>query len=377
MSKNCVLTFLLVMSSINAVYTQPNVNKYQEILNSATKNGLPAIVALIQSPNEKEWKGKSGVSNIENAIPLNINESFRLASITKIFTAIIILQLVDQKKIGLSDNISKYLDTDIKSKIPYVDEITILQLLSHSSGIYSFSENNGFWKECFFEGGMSRIWKPDELISYIENKKPVSQPLEPYAEKLYSNTNYILLGMIIEKITSNPLSYEYQKRIFTPLKMNGTFLEGYNIQGRKAIDSYVVPNSYFLKSAVRRKDIKKVRGDKLINLSKEYKLFNSWAWAAGGVSSNINDLSSFFSAVRNQELLSDDTQKVLFQLNSDEENGIIFFGGTGGSDGIQATMLHLMPHDLVIIILINSSGHKQVNLNSIFVELLKTASNKK
>jgi len=167
MSKNCVLTFLLVMSSINAVYTQPNVNKYQEILNSATKNGLPAIVALIQSPNEKEWKGKSGVSNIENAIPLNINESFRLASITKIFTAIIILQLVDQKKIGLSDNISKYLDTDIKSKIPYVDEITILQLLSHSSGIYSFSENNGFWKECFFEGGMSRIWKPDELISYI------------------------------------------------------------------------------------------------------------------------------------------------------------------------------------------------------------------
>jgi D-alanyl-D-alanine carboxypeptidase len=183
--------------------------------------------------------------------------------------------------------------------------------------------------------------------------------------------------MIIEKITGNSLSDEYQKRIFTPLRMNHTFLEGYDNQVRNPINSYAIPNSFFLKSAMKKRGIKKVKGSELINLSQEYPLFNSWAWAAGGISSNVNDLSSFFSALRNGELLSNDSQKELLRLNSSEDKGITFFGGTGGSDGIQATMLHIMPSDIVIIILINSSGHKQVNLGSVFVELFKTASNKK
>lgn len=374
--KTCAL-LLLILSATNVIYTQPKVDKYQEILDDAQKNGLPAIVALVQSLDEKEWRGKSGLSSIEDSTPLDIDQSFRLASISKIFTSVIVLQLVDEKRLFLSDTISKYLDTTTKDKIPYVDNITILQLLSHSSGIYSFSENNRFWKECFFNGGMSRIWPSNELINYIENKNPAHQPIDPYTEKLYSNTNYILLGMIIEKITSNSLSDEYQKRIFTPLEMHHTFLEGYDDKGRNPINSYAIPSSFFLKSAMKKRGIKKVKESELINLSKEYPLFNSWAWAAGGISSNVNDLSSFFSALRNGELLSNDSQKELLKLNSSEDKGITFFGGTGGSDGIQATMLHLMPSDIVIIILINSSGQKQVNLSSVFVELFKTASNKK
>lgn len=111
----------------------------------------------------------------------------------------------------------------------------------------------------------------------------------------------------------------------------------------------------------------------LINLSELYELFNSWAWAAGGISSNLSDLSSFLSALRNGELLSDQSQEVLIQLNTSEDQGITFFGGTGGSDGIQATMLHLMPSNIDIIILINASGQKEVSLSSVFVELYKAA----
>jgi len=376
MRKIFVLLILLTSSTIT-INGQTRRGKYQGVINDAHKNGLPAIVALVQSQDKKEWKGKSGVSNIENSTPLDIDQSFRLASISKIFTSVVILQLIDEKKIALSDTISKYLDVTTKNKIPHVNKITILHLLSHSSGIYSFSENNRFWKECFFNGGMSRIWAPNELISYIENKKPVHQPIDPYTEKLYSNTNYILLGMIIEKVTNNSLSGEYQKRIFIPLSMNHTFLEGYDNQGRNSIDSYAIPNSFFLKSAMKKRGIKKVKGSELINLSQEYSLFNSWAWAAGGISSNVNDLSSFLSALRNGELLRNDSQKVLLRLNSSEDKGITFFGGTGGSDGIQATMLHLMPSNINIIILMNSSGHEQVNLSTVFAELFKIASHKK
>jgi len=374
MNKIWVLLFLANISSINAVYTQSNDNKYQEILDNAQRNGLPAIVALVQSPGEKEWRGKSGFSNIKNAIPLNVNQSFRIASISKIFTSIVILQLVDENRLSLSDTISKYLDADTRSKIPNVNNITILHLLSHSSGIYSFTENNSFWKECFLNNGMSRTWQPNELISYIENKKPVSQPLEPYSEKRYSNTNYILLGMIIEKISNNALSKEFRERIFLPLKMNDTFLEGFDKEGRKPVDSYIIPNSSFVKSAVKKGLLKEIKESEYVNLSETYKLFNSWAWAAGGISSNINDLSIFLSALKNQNLLSDKTQKVLLRLNTSQDKGISFFGGTGGSDGIQATMLHLMPSNIDVIILINTSGNKEFNLSSVFVELYKTAS---
>ena len=221
---------------------------------------------------------------------------------------------------------------------------------------------------------MSRTWQPSELINYIENKKTDSEPLEPYSNKLYSNTNYILLGMIIEKITNNSLSNEYQNRIFTPLKMNDTFLEGFDDKARKPVDNYIIPNSSFTKSAFKKGVLKKIEVSEYVNLSETYKLFNSWAWAAGGISSNISDLFIFLSALKNGNLLRDETQKVLFRLNSSQDKENTFFGGTGGSDGIQATMLHLMPSNIDIIILINSSGSKEVNLSTVLRELYKIAS---
>jgi D-alanyl-D-alanine carboxypeptidase len=375
MNKISTLLYLSVMLVANVVYPQSNNDKYQEVLDNAHKEGLPAIVALIKDAEGNEWRGKSGFTSIENATPLKINQSFRIASISKIVTSIVILQLVDENKLSLSDTISKYLDTETHNKIPNIDSITILHLLSHSSGIYSFTENNNFWKACYFNDGMSRTWQPNELINYIENKKPDSEPLEPYSKKFYSNTNYILLGKIIEKITNNSLSNEFQKRIFSPLKMNDTFLEGYDKGGRKPIDSYIIPNSSFAKSALKKGLLKKINGSEYTNLSDAYKLFNSWAWAAGGISSSINDLSLFLSALKSQQLLSNKTQEVFLRLNSSHDKGISFFGGTGGSDGIQATMMHLMPNNVDIIILINSSGHKEVNLSTIFVELYKVATN--
>jgi D-alanyl-D-alanine carboxypeptidase len=370
-----LLLFWVTLYFSNAAQAQSNSGKYQAILDEAIRNGLPGITAMVQAHNEKEWRGKSGVGNIENTIPIDCNQTFRLASITKIFTSIVILQLVDENRIKLSDNIVKYLDDQTQSTIPNVNSITILHLLSHSSGIYSFTENNNFWKECYHNGGMSRIWNPKEILRYVENKKPVSKPLAPFSEKLYSNTNYILLGMIIEEVTGNTLNTEYQNRIFTPLGMNDTFLEGYDSHGRKPLDSYVIANSSILKSAVKKQSMKKIEGSPYINLSQTYDQFNSWAWAAGGISSNLNDLALFLAAIRNGGLLDVKTQNVLLRLNSSEDKDVVFFGGTGGSDGIQATMLHLMPSDVVIIILINSTGNKVIDLGGAFLQLYKAATN--
>lgn len=310
----------------NLVYAQEATlsNQYQEVLNNAVIQGVPAITAMISS-KEEQWYGKAGVENIENDQPLKLTESFRMASITKLFTAVVVLQLVDEEKLRLNDNISMYFDKGIRSSIPNIEKITIRHLLSHSSGIYSFTENSEFWKKAFFKEGLSRTWKPTELINYVKNKKPVSQPMEPFSEFFYSNTNYILLGMIIEHITQNNLSFEYNKRLFEALKMKDTFLEGYDYLERLPVDTYAVPRWSILKSSRSKFKMKEVREDKLINISKRFTLFNSWAWAAGGISSNIYDLSSFLDALKEGVLLSKKSQEVFSKLYTSKDNGTVFF----------------------------------------------------
>lgn len=377
MKKICTLLSLYLLCLSIGLSAQSKAEAYQEILDKAQQKGIPALAVFVRDANGNAWQGKAGFTTIESGTLLDVNQSFRIASITKLFTTLVILQLLDEKKLDLNDPITKYLNRETQNKIPHAAKISILQLLSHSSGIYSFTENNSFWKECYFEEGMSRTWQPDEILTYIARKSPQSKPLEPYSKKLYSNSNYILLGMIIEKITANSLANEYQKRIFTKLKMNDTFLEGYDLQTRRPIDTYIVPQTSFAKTALKRKLIQKVSGSEYANLSSTYTLFNSWAWAAGGISSNVQDLSVFLSALKNKQLISEKSHKVLVKLNSSEDKGIQFFGGTGGSDGIQATMLHLMPSNVDIIILMNATGDNQVTLSTIFVDLYKVASTKK
>ena len=141
--RHIALIVISLLVSI-AVYSQSNALRYQEILDHAVAKGLPAITVLVKTPNGVEWRGKSGVKRVEDSIAIEVNQSFRIASITKIFTSIIILQMLDEGKLKLSDTISKYLSPAVNGIIPNVNRITIYQLLSHSSGIYSFTENNRF-----------------------------------------------------------------------------------------------------------------------------------------------------------------------------------------------------------------------------------------
>jgi CubicO group peptidase (beta-lactamase class C family) len=167
--------------------------------------------------------------------------------------------------------------------IPHADAITIKMLLNHTSGIRSFTEINSFWREAYSKGGLDRIWKPDELIAYALQKKPHFNPGTP-GERYYSNSNYILFGMIIEKITGEPLSVTYRTRLYKPLGMNHTLLEGFDDGMEKVQHS-------FLKKGFRRGVVAMKRGwrkphtNGLYDVSGNYRLYNSWDWAAGGASS--------------------------------------------------------------------------------------------
>ena len=159
------------------------------------------------------WEGTAGVTKPEPSVPVESDMLFGFASITKTFVAAIVLQLVEENTLELEDPLGKWLE-----EYPNIDaNITIRQLLNHGSGLYSYTDNDSYWSDV--NAHPDRIWLPEDVLKYV--KPPVNRGFNP---PHYSNTNYTLLGMIIESVTENSLEQELQNRIFGPLHLSNTHL---------------------------------------------------------------------------------------------------------------------------------------------------------
>jgi D-alanyl-D-alanine carboxypeptidase len=159
---------------------------------------------------------------------------FGFGSITKTFVAGIVLQLVEEKKLDLEDPLGKWLP-----QYPNIDaNITVRQLLNHGSGLDSFTHNESYWSE--LEADLDRVWLPEDTLKYV------GPPLDiGFAPPKYSNTNYILLGMIIEAITGNSLAHELQSRITGPLQLDSTYLPKQDFNPERWADSTNLHSSLY------------------------------------------------------------------------------------------------------------------------------------
>ena len=138
---------------------------------------------------------------------------FAIASITKTFVAALILQLAEEGQLSLQDSLHRWLP-DFR----YIDaNITIDQLLNHTSGIFNFTDNPAFWNALWADP--QRNWMPEEILNQF-----LAPPFfAPGSQLAYSNTNYMLLGLIATAVTSSPLSQQFRNRFFDPLGLTGTF----------------------------------------------------------------------------------------------------------------------------------------------------------
>ncbi len=188
--------------------------KLQQVLDTELErhNGIGVSAAVI-IPGRKPWLGASGVSHGTTSITTDM--IFSIGSNTKSFMAALILQLAEEGKLSLEDPLSKYL-----ASYPNIDStITIRQLLNHTSGIYHFTDHPSIWDTLF--ANQMRLWTPEEILASF-----VLQPyFSPGTGWHYSNTNYILLGMIVEVITGSKVSTELRNRFFDPLGLTRTFLD--------------------------------------------------------------------------------------------------------------------------------------------------------
>lgn len=247
------------------------------------------------------------------------DNQFKIASITKIMTSVVILQLEEEGKLTLSDPISRYLtDTGFErvNKLHYYKNeaygksITIKLLLQHRSGLADLFTDAAFRFYLNANFNKKQQWNPEKLMNryykYGLNKKAHFIPDSGY---YYSDVNYFLLGLIIEKLSGQTLSQQFRTRIFEPLNMQNTYFEYYEAANG---------NGNMAHSFLGKRNITKI-------------LNTSYDWAGGGVVSTTFDLALFLKGIFEGKLYKNDTtlKKMTVMLPHPLKSGRISYYGLG------------------------------------------------
>ncbi|MCG6493824.1 serine hydrolase [Kitasatospora sp. A2-31] len=245
--------------------------------------GSTAALGLVVERGRPVWKGAAGTADLATGTPASPDGQFRIGSVTKTFVATVVLQLVAEHRVGLDDPVERHLP----GLVPNGGQITVRQLLGHTSGIFNYTEDASFAFEesegtlqQWLATGRWRSYQPRELVALATSHPVYFAPGKGWH---YSNTNYIIAGMLIERLTGRSWAQEVERRIIRPLGLSGTSMP---------IDSPFVPgphaHGYY----------------KLADGPADTTLLNpSMAGSAGAGISTTADLTRFISALLGGRLL--------------------------------------------------------------------------
>ena len=230
------------------------------------------MTAAAWVPGKGMWHGANGRDDIHANTPMPRDGMFRIGSITKTYVATVFLQLDTEGKVSLDDKLSRWVPD-----FPRAAEVTMRQVMSHTSGIYNYSENLVLLNEAVSHP--TKVWTPKELLSYA-----ASQPyyFDPGAGFHYSNTDYILVALAVEAATGNAIHKEIRARILDKLGFKAT---------------------YFASAEMPPKTPVLVHGydDGGRDLTNFYDM--SASWAAGAIAANADDVTRFMIALQTGQLL--------------------------------------------------------------------------
>src|SRR5687767_13061661 len=226
--RKTILFFLLFLLSTSPIRCQTaSVSNTTELktalqakLDEWHKSGsFPGATLGVVFANGESFGLAVGFSDREMKTPMKPNDRMLAGSVGKTFAAATALQLIKEGKIGLDDKIEKYLGREQWfSRLPNAKDITVRQLMNHTSGLIRYEFKEQFTKD--LTANPDKVWRPEELVAYLLDEKP---PFEAGAGWDYSDTNYIVLGMIIEKVTGKKFYDLARSRVLKPLKFERTY----------------------------------------------------------------------------------------------------------------------------------------------------------
>ena len=279
-----MLVGLIAPSSVSAAPApaerQPENARLQALLDELVATGAPGVLALVDDGPGPAWRGASGAAQLDPLVPLRPSARFRVGSITKTFVSVVVLQLVGEGRLRLDDSVERWLP----GLVPGGHAINVRQLLNHTSGIFNYTDDPELLNAVIADP--LRTFTPEQLVAVATAHPPLFEPGTSWS---YSNTNYILTGLIIRTVTGRGVQAELQRRIFTPLGLRDTSfpvtdpdIAGYHAHG------YLLPGNPFIPTDVPI-DVTRINP--------------SWAWAAGAVISTADDLARFYRALLGGRLL--------------------------------------------------------------------------
>ncbi|MBB4935486.1 D-alanyl-D-alanine carboxypeptidase [Lipingzhangella halophila] len=234
---------------------------------------------------KKEWSGSAGVSDLESGGPADPEGHFRIGSNTKTFVATVLLQLVDEGALSLDDPVERHLP----GTVPNGEAITVRQILNHTSGLYNYSSVPGYEIGSWRGDDRFTTYHPEELLGAAFENDPYFEPGEGWH---YSNTNFIVSGMLIERLTGNAYGDEIRARILDPLDLNDTSLPG---------TDHTLPDPH-------ARGYTPVEGEGYRDAT-EYN--PSIGWAAGEMISTTADLGRFLTALLGGDLMSSESLEAM------------------------------------------------------------------
>ena len=343
---------ILMLAICGAVYNAANAQQDKKLsaeFDKVLKEEFPlnetGATVLVSSRGKVIYKKALGMANVELNVPMQVDNVFRIASITKQFTAIAILQLMEQGKLDLKDEITRFLP-DYPTQGA---KITIEHLLTHTSGIRDYTSI----KDTVQRGKMD--FTPAEMISYFQNQPMRFAPGTRYE---YSNSNYFLLGYIIEKITGKTYQQYLEDNLFRPVGMSNSFY-GNNTK--------IIKN----RAAGYTKAEKGLENAATISMTQPY--------AAGAILSTVEDLFKWNQAVQSYKLVKKETlEKAItryklangkeisygygFRFGFIQESPSIWHGGL--INGFMTMAMYLPKEDVYVVVLSNCNCTSPEKLTS-------------
>lgn len=278
----------------------PDMDGVAKVLDAALAKGAPGAMARFSGPEGVSIR-KAGVRNRVTGAAMDTRARFRIGSVSKTFSAVVLLQLVDEGRLELDQPVNRYLPGLLPD-----DRITVRHLLTHRSGLADYT--NAMFADTVpgFEAVRNRVFTYQELVDLSLSEPRTTEPGVAYR---YSNANFVVVGMLIEKLTGRPVERAYERRIFKPLKLRDT--------------SYVHPDTRIKGLPVRGYLHPDAAGEPLVDSTEQTV---SWAQSAGAVISSPADLNTFTSALMRGRLLSPETLEAMTTVTPTDTTGTRFYG---------------------------------------------------
>jgi D-alanyl-D-alanine carboxypeptidase len=212
---SCVVAALIAASAMAAprMATETRADGLQKDLDALVAAGAPGAILLVRN-GDRTVRLTAGLGNVAQKTPMRPGDHFKTASLTKTYTATVVLQLVGEGKLRLGDTVEQRLP----GLVPNGSKITIRQLLNHTSGLFDFEVDPRYLKP-YLSGNFGYYWAPRQLVQMGVSHKPLFPPGGGWS---YSNTNYVVAQLIVEAVTGKTLGAELKRRIFQPLDLRDT-----------------------------------------------------------------------------------------------------------------------------------------------------------